>query len=196
MPPEPLRRTALRWPVPTVLDADAAQTRAPASTDPALTNTQKNNEKKKQKKKQKKQQSINQQALLPDQSIMHPIIAAAHSVTSKFDARTATHKNLASKSDMSDLAMDVCSRADLFVDDCQSFEELTTTAECLGLTFDADDLSASDETPSLGDSWGELLATSDSEYGDHPTSDLHSSDKKYFSRGAASPASRARPQCG
>ena len=61
-----------------MLDTDAARPRVPASTDPALTNTQKNNEKKKPKKKQKKQQYINQQALLPDQSIMHPIIAAAH----------------------------------------------------------------------------------------------------------------------
>ena len=92
--------------------------------------------------------------------------------------------------------MEVCSYEESFNNACHSFEELKTIAECFGITDDADDLSASDETPSLGDYWDEHVAIIDSENSDLPTSDFHTSDKMYFGCRAAPPAPRARPRRG
>ncbi|CAK0808383.1 unnamed protein product, partial [Prorocentrum cordatum] len=164
-------------------DADAAQLRAPASTDSALNNMQ--------------WPCVHQKVPHPGQQPLHAIIAAAHCVNSKRGAAAAARANSASlkpvndpvdqmptslpdidddllfdglRFSMLDGSLDMnsdCIMKDSF--ECDSMEDLITTAMCFGGcdggdTFDGfDDGSASDDDL-------DVFAPGDSDNGDLSTS--------------------------
>ncbi|CAK0885304.1 unnamed protein product, partial [Prorocentrum cordatum] len=177
---------AIAEPVSTVpLDADAAQPCAPASIDTLQYRIQElinNNGNIGYRSAHKK---LNSDERFPKVSLKK--------VQSALQTFRQQQEDLAAEADttgISPVPPGAPYRLEHLIEDITTLDDLYTLAQYYGyLDSDSDgDSTASDWSPAAwADNFDEHLATSDSENGDHLSSDLHSADKKYHRYGAASP---------